>query len=277
MSITSIRMATKRVILFISSFVLYMMMTTLSYAHEAWIEPRQFQLSKKSQIKADIRVGQLLRGNASVFNPDTQARLELHQGETQRKVKGRLGDLPAIKIQPKQAGLTILAYQSYGRRLNYETAEKFTKFANKEGVPWIVKEHQDRGYPADGFSESFFRYAKSLVAVGDAEGTDKRLGLKIEFVLLTNPYIGNPKEIEVMLYWQNEPYANAQISVFRQAPEASTIRETILTDKYGRAVVPAHPGQKFLLSAINMIPQKAKKNGPLWHSHWASLTYRMPD
>ena len=247
----------------------------LTIAHEAWIEPSKFQLKKGEVIKADIRVGQRFRGNPLVYNTDITKRLTITNGKSEQNIKGRLGDLPAIKYKSRATGLHILTYESTGKRLTYETEEKFEKFARKEGVEWVLEEHRQRNNPKQNFTESFFRHAKALVAVGHSKGEDRRLGLLIELIAITNPYENNPDAVEVELLWQGTPYSDAQITIFRRPPGAETIRETVRTNDQGRAMIPTYPGQRFLLSAIHMLPQVKKKNAPLWHSHWASLTYKI--
>ena len=159
-------------------------------AHEAWIDPARYQVSPGASLSGHIRVGQLLKGNGQVFNPERFRRLDLIDSSGTRPVRGRLGDFPAIRVKLQNEGLVTLVYQSAGSRIRYDEPGKFENFANKEGVAWVLAAQQQRGQDLEGFSETFYRHAKSLIAVGAGEGQDRSLGLRFELVLHDNPYLG---------------------------------------------------------------------------------------
>ena len=50
----------------------------------------------------------------------------------------------------------------------------------------VLEDHQARGLPDTGFRESYRRYAKTLIAVGDGAGNDPSIGPASEIVALSN-------------------------------------------------------------------------------------------
>jgi uncharacterized GH25 family protein len=247
----------------------------VALAHEAWIQPVEFRIQKGDPIRAHIRVGKSFRGNSQVFNDDKFVLLQIANKASQSNIKGRLGDIPAIRYKVKQSGLHSLGYQSTGTRVTYETWEKFEQFAKKQGVEWILEEHRKRGYAESGFEETFYRYAKSLFSVDRPDGKDVIFGLPFEIVALTNPYIGKPDHIEVQLLLAGKPHPDEQISVFHRTKDGKAVRNIVHTDQLGKASIPTEAGHQFLLSAVTMEAQEKKKNAARWYSHWASLTYEI--
>jgi hypothetical protein len=247
---------------------------TSARAHEAWIEPSSFSYDTGDTLSAHLRVGQMFRGNSLLYNRDKFERLQLVAGNRQEDIKGRLGDLPAIRHPVRHPGLQNLVFVSTGNRIHYETREKFANFARKEGVEWILEEHRRRGFPDQDFSETYFRYAKSLITVGNSKGNDRPMGLRLEIILLDNPYTPQRNRIRAQVLWQGEPYGNAQLTIFRKPPDGDTIRETVRTGEDGIGLVPLEPGQRYLLNAVYAVPaDKKKKLAPVWYTHWASITF----
>jgi len=248
-----------------------------AFAHEAWLEPFDYHLEKSSLVRGHIRAGQFFRGNTQLYNPDKFKRFEVMHNGKARKVKGRTGDLPAIKHKLKQPGLHTLVYQSSGEVIRYPTWEKFQNFSEKEGVSWAQQAHLDRGLPKENFSEIFVRYAKSLIDWKTSEGRDSNSGMPFEIIALSNPYEEGTSTIEVQVLWQNTPYSAGQLTIFSKAKDIETARSTVALDSEGKARLSVNSGFSYLLNCVLIEPIDGKKNTPVWRSHWASITFEMPD
>jgi len=252
-------------------------LTTQAMSHEAWLQPYDFTLEKSPLLRGHIQVGQMLKGSAQLYNPDKFIRLESVQHGEVSPVKGRLGDLPAINHRLQKPGLHVMLYQSKGSVIHYDTWEKFTRFAIKEGVPWAPQAHMERGLPNQDFSETFFRYAKALVYWKHTEGKDARTAMPMEIVALDNPYAADKDQIRVEVLWQGKPYSNAQLTVFSKKADQATERSVVTLDQNGMATVDIAPGKRYLLNSVYLEPIEAKKNSPVWRSHWASMTFELDD
>lgn len=243
-------------------------------AHEAWIEPYAYHFDKPSLLNAHLRVGKMFRGNTLLYNPDKFERLDIVSGSESQPIKGRLGDLPAIRHRLDDSGLKTLIFVSTGQRIHYETWEKFENFARKEGVAWLLDAHRQRGLPEKEFSETYYRHAKSLIMVGSGSDRDRALGLRHEIVLKENPYTRGDIPFSASVLWEGKPQEDVQLTIFRKNPEGETVREISMTNQDGVATFARHAGHRYLLNSVHALPvEKPVRNGPVWLTHWASITF----
>ena len=137
------------------------------------------------------------------------------RGSETTELTPRNGDLPALQVTaPDRDGLLIFVHQTAPSNLTYRTWEKFLKFATHKDFKDIQSRHEARGLPREGFAESYVRYAKSLIAIGDGNGADQETGVDIEFVATTNPYGANfNREFSARLLYQGQPRGDAQVEV----------------------------------------------------------------
>jgi len=246
-------------------------------AHEFWLEPINFELQVNDKIRAHEKVGQDFKGNKYSYLSSSYVSLDITQRGKTRAIKSRLGDLPAVSVTADEEGLVILSAVTTPSTVTYETWEKFENFLRNKGLEWVIEEHKRRKLPEKNFSESYRRYAKSLVKVGNGKGNDQQLGLLFEWVLETNPYTTDTNKIKARLLWQGKPHANADISVFNRRGD-ELIKTHLVTNKEGRIEIPRAKGGKFMLNAVKMLEASEeinKETGAVWDSRWASMTYEV--
>ena len=242
--------------------------------HEYWIEPIQFRVEAGKVITANLRLGQNFKGNAYPYIPQQSKSAWIIDDDGKRPWRAQIGDLPAINETPGPPGLHVLSYFSTPSRLSYEEAGKFATFLEESGLDWVLEEHRRRGLTETGFDEAFSRCAKALVQSGGDGGDDVVIGMPIELVANANPYDSPPaaSALPVMLLWQGQPLADAQITVFRDRDGVEITK--IRTGPDGGAMVPLAGGGKFLLNAVHIIPWDERPKDA-WHSYWASLTFEI--
>lgn len=256
-------------------FYLMLFFPVNSPGHEAWVEPVNYQQEHNPTLKADIRVGQMFKGHAQIYNGDKFVVLDIARGRSREKISGRLGDLPAIVHTLTTPGLYTIGYQSTGSTISYSNWQKFSSFVRQEGLEWVIAEHRSRGFPEQDFDEVFYRYAKSIVSWRSSQGNDVILGLPFEIVLLNNPY-NNSANITVEVIWDSKPHPNAQLAVFQKSMEGAVVRTDYKTDALGRVDIQIAAGHQYLLSTVHMEPRKSDADKALWNSHWASITFEVP-
>ncbi|WP_372572770.1 DUF4198 domain-containing protein [Ruegeria jejuensis] len=245
-------------------------------AHEFWIEPSEFQVETGTELTAQLRVGQKLKGTPQAYFPNRIARFELNSGGAVQSYEGRLGDIPALAMQPDRGGLLVLLHQTAPSTVDYKEWSKFQAFADHKGFPDIRNRHLARGLPLGGFTEIYTRFAKSLVAVGSGAGTDAASGMETEFVALTNPYTDPlTNGVAVQLIYQGQPQPDAQVEIFDRAPDGTVTITLTSTDAQGRAVIPVTSGHDYLLDSVRMRPYSGPEEA-VWKSLWASLTFAVP-
>lgn len=225
---------------------------------------------------ADLRNGQEFDGIIHAYFAKRAVRFEVIQNGRTTAYAGRLGDVPAIQLQPDAAGLLTLLYQSKPQTLTYENWEKFAAFASHKDFPDIRERHIARGLPEQDFTETYTRYVKSLIAVGHGRGSDRSSGMRTEFVALANPYTGDLRTgLPVQLFEQGKPRPDAQVEVFERAPDGAVSIRLTRTDGAGTAIIDVKPGHSYLIDAVVLYP--APDGGTaVWDSHWAALTFAVP-
>ncbi len=261
--------------------------------HELWISPDNYQLSLDEPLTAHIRIGEKLEGPSFPFVEMNFERFEIADAKTNSKVAGRLGDAPALNQKAKNAGLNIIVYETTANFVTYTDLEKFRNFVSHKGYPEIIDDHIGRGLPQTGFKERYFRYAKSLIAVENGAGADRKMGLEIEIVALENPYTDNLSAgLPVQVLYQDKPLANAQIEVFERAGSSTEPVEDdmrgkvdisiIEADLDGKANIPVRPGYEYLVDSVVIRPveppadDSGSTNPAVWESLWASMTFEIP-
>lgn len=245
-------------------------------SHEFWIEPENYQVQNDETLIANLKNGQNFNGVDLGYFDNRFVRFDIIQNGVTQPVQGRLGDVPALVTALDQDGLVVIIHQTTPAKITYRDWDKFQAFADHKGFTGIRAQHQALGFPSDGFSETYTRYAKALVAVGHGTGSDNNVGLEVEFIALSNPYTDNPIQgFKVKLLYQGKARADTQIEVFDRAPDQSVTISITRTDAAGQAVIPVQAGHHYLLDAVVLRPAP-KGQGSVWETLWAALTFAVP-
>lgn len=250
-------------------------------AHEFWIEPESYQLSRGDSIQADLKNGENFAGARLSYLERDTVRHEMSIAGAVQPIVSRSGDRPAMQV-PGLAldGLLILVHETASSTISYKTWEKFMKFVEHKDFQTAEAQHLAAGWPTEDFRESYSRHVKSLVGVGDMRGEDRAFGMATEFVALTNPYDpGFDGMMQVSLTYQDAPRPDAQIEVFERSPEGEVAVQLHRTDADGNAAIPVQPGNAYLFDAV--VLRQAPDPGddpkaPVWETLWAALTFAVP-
>ena len=250
-------------------------------AHEFWIEPTQYQLND-DLINAHLRVGQEFQGMVLMYNPQDFKTFKILSGSKNKKekIKGILGDVPAINITTNLDNLLIIYHETKDKYVDYKKFQKFEDFVNEKGYQHQINTHLEKGFPKSNFIESYRRYAKSLITLNGNEGKDKKTGLLFEFVLDQNPYKAlNLKQMSGTLYYKKKPLKKNLVTVFSKYKNTKLSIVNTITDDKGKFTFDIEPGREYLLDSVVIYPLKAdpEKNEPIWHSDWASTTFLIPE
>jgi cobalt/nickel transport protein len=249
-------------------------------SHEFWIDPKEYQVESGENVVAWLRNGQNFKGIDLAYFDRRVILFDQVEGGGRRNVDARSGDSPAFDAPVKTDGLFTLLYQSTADRLTYKTWEKFQTFVDHKAFGDVQALHDARGLPDAGFGETYTRYAKSLIAIGDGAGTDAAHGLEIEIVALKNPYTDDVSEgLPVKVIYREMPRAGTQVELFERPPEGDVVVTTVLTDAEGIALVPVKAGHAYLLdNVILREPSEAlaEQKNAVWETLWAALTFAVP-
>lgn len=253
-----------------------------SRAHELWLEGADYEIGVNDKVVSDLKVGQNFKGSTYSFFPNDFQRFDIALADQVKPVEGRLGNRPAVDVNALGEGLNILVYQSNNMIVTYTEFDKFASFVEHKDFEIALSQHEALGFPKDKFREVYSRYAKSLVGVGAAQGSDKAYGLETEIVALENPYTGNLDDgFDVKVLYQGNPRKNAQVEVFeKSANESDDVRVfTTRTDDNGIASITVKPGHSYQLDAV-VIRQPssalAAEKDAVWETLWANMTFEAP-
>ena len=266
--------------------ILYIFLFLIAYsiraiAHEFWIEPTQYQLND-DLINAHLRVGQEFQGMVLMYNPQDFKTFKILSGSKNKKekIKGILGDVPAINITTNLENLLIIYHETNDKYVDYKKFQKFEDFVNEKGYQQLINTHFEKGFPESNFIESYRRYAKSLITLNGSEGKDKKTGLLFEFVLDQNPYNKlNSKQMNGNLYYKKKPLKKNLVTIFSKYKNTKLSIVNTITDDKGKFTYDIEQGREYLLDSVVIYPLKAdpEKNEPIWHSDWASTTFLIPE
>lgn len=243
-----------------------------------WIEPVKYQIARNQTIYAHEKVGQNFKGNQYSYLNTSYEKLDITINNKTRPVKSRIGDIPAIHEVAEEEGLAIISAVSTVSDISYQTWEKFESFIKSKELDWVLVKHKERGLPSQGFTEAYQRFPKALLKVGSGKGKDKALGMRLEWVIETNPYTTPRTEngvIRARLLWKGKPLKHTHVGVFNKI-DKHLIKTSLTTDANGVVEIPQANGGEFLVNAVQMIKPSEKvrnETGAVWESLWASVTY----
>jgi hypothetical protein len=250
-------------------------------AHEFWIEPERYQVETDAPLVASLRNGEHFKGSSLGWFDRRFTRFEMVLGDDVRPVEGRMGDTPALQATaPDAEGLLVILHETTPSTLTYREWEKFLKFAAHKDFPDAAAIHEEKGWPKEGFRESYTRHVKALLAVGSGAGADRAFGLTTEFVALSNPYASDfDGTMRVQVNYEGAPRADAQVEVFARAPDGNVDITLHRTDAEGMAAIPVQPGHEYLFDAVVLRPAARagdSEDAPVWETLWAALTFAVP-
>ncbi|MEP5154078.1 DUF4198 domain-containing protein [Planktotalea sp.] len=249
------------------------------FAHEFWIDSKNYQVETGENIAAFTKNGQNFKGIDLAYFTKRAARFDRVDADGTRPVVARLGDSPVFDKPVDKDGLFTLIYQTTPDRVRYGTWEKFQKFADHKAFNTARAQHTARNLPESDFTETYIRYAKGLFAVGSGAGSDAQRGLEIEIVALKNPYTDDLSDgLPVQVFYREKPRINAQVEIFERPPEGDVVITTVRTNEQGIAIIPVKSGHAYLLDNVALrepVTELAQEIGAVWETLWASLTFEV--
>jgi hypothetical protein len=271
-----------RLICILFSLFLSMLALAPAWAHEYWVEPKNYVLAPDNTVIAGLFNGQKFNGSEFTYLPRDIRRFDLALGDRVEPVQGRMGDRPALSTAPLGEGLHIALYETNGDWLTYNDYAVFARFVLHKNFHGALPRHAERGLPRQGFKEFYTRHAKALIAVGNGAGLDRSFGLETEIVALKNPYTDDMSQgIPVRVLYNNQPRAKAQIELFEKDTSGNVMITFHWTDADGVATLPVSKSHSYLVDAVVLREPAANSpaatKGAVWESLWAALVFAVPE
>ena len=249
----------------------------ISLSHEFWIDPVKYYLKNNEIINAGVFIGDSFEGSQIGFSKKYFKNLNLFSKDKKKKIKGRMGDFPALNIKEIFTGLNVIQVESKMNYIDYKGLLKFEVFSRKKGYRNLVDIHKEKNYP-DNFIESYKRYAKSLVSVDSFDGNDVDTNMELELIFLDNPLKNLKESKRVLLEYQNKILIDHQVSIMSLNGD-NFKKEFLKTNNKGYFEFFFKKGTKYLIDSVVIIEGSNKKKDKYakWHSLWASYTLKTPD
>ena len=261
-------------ILFIS-FGLFVSKGSSLISHEMWLDTTTFQQSVGKDIQISLKNGQMFQGAGLSYFKSRFSDFYYISNEQKIEIESRMGDTPAATISLNTNSLLTGVYVSKKSTITYKSIDKFANFVSEKGEDWVIQKHGELKFPKNNFKEEYYRFSKILIGVGDANGSDKNVGLKHELVALTNPYIiSSSDKFFVQLLFNNEPQKNRQITIFERDIENKVNIRTTLTNSNGIGKFEVTEGHDYLLDNVILELNDNSEDNVFWKSYWAALTFR---
>jgi len=258
------------------------------FAHEVWIEPNTPGLSPGDELVADLRIGDMFKGDHLIYIPQQTERLLVLTETGSFDLAPKIGSRPVVVVPPDRLdGMSgvVVVYESANSYVHYKSEEKFFRFAEKKGMADVRQAHESRQLPESGFVERYTRFAKASVGIGDAaqsgpfEVSDRAVGMELEFVLLAKTRLTDGSTaFDVQLLYQGRALPDALVTLFARAPDGTVTPSRFRTGTTGSLEVSAQAGYRYLLDHVTLrqADPSRDRNRPVWESLWASLTFAGP-
>ena len=254
---------------------------TPALAHEFWLSPESYQVAPGEEIRIATRVGEDFSGASYSRFPGSITRSDIVFGGKSLPTEGRIGDRPAISQVLDGEGLAVVVHETDDSRVRYDDWAKWERFTTHKGFPEAQERHIERGGTRELVIEDYRRYAKSLVAVGAAEGADAPAGLDAEIVALANPYTEALSEMPVRVLYRGEAAPEKLVEIFARpfGDMAAEVEVTeVMTDADGIARIPVEPGHEYQIDSVFLDElDPPSPSGATFRTLWANLTFMVPE
>lgn len=251
---------------------------SLADAHEFWVEPSSYTPAVNEPVDLRLFIGAEGPPEEVIRSPEHMLRFEALSAGRAAPIAGFVGDAPAGLHRFDRKGAATIVYTSRQSSLSLP-AERFEPYLEDEGLSDVIADRVRRNESVAPGRESFARYAKSLVIVGQNEGAshagfDDEIGLPVELVLETDPAIWRSEdEIRLRAVYDGQLLADQQVKLIHLVERE--LRMVARTDAHG--MVRFHPPQSGPWLAAAVFMRRAPEGGEAdWESFWASLTFALP-
>jgi uncharacterized GH25 family protein len=245
-------------------------------AHDLWLVADAPSVAAGASLHLKAATGMQFPESLSAVTPD---RLEdfwvLDAAGERHEVAGARaeGKLLRADIRLEAPGVALAALAVKPRTLDL-TAAEFNEYLGHDGLPQILERRRARGELEKDARESYAKYAKAIVVVGDGGPRDlatRPAGLRIEIVPLRDPgVVSAGEELPVQVLFEGRPLEG--VYVYALAAGADAYVDGHRTDKDGRTAVPLPAGGLMSLHCIHMRPHADAAEAD-WESFFATVSF----
>lgn len=261
-------------------FLIILFILNQLYSHDYWLHPRKFILSKGDTLVVHLFVGDKLnREIEREFQKNMTRRFELITDERRFNLidESKDGEVPVLtkKVDFEGLGLILMERDFAYIELKPEEFSEYLEHENLDDVKKIWEKTGKRKVEKERYS----RFLKSLIVSGSnfkGEVYKKVFGLKLEIVLLKNPYeLSVGDSIEAKILFDGKPLPDKIVMIYNQdLKEGKFTEQKVKTDKDGIVKFKLTSDGFWLIRLVHLLPCNGCKDVN-WESFWASFSFEI--
>jgi uncharacterized GH25 family protein len=252
-----------------------LIISTLTFAHEFWLQPQKFFLKLNEKTNIDVYVGENYAGKKVDASKFTVSKLTHYGKGIEEDFMNKLSTKDSVKIEASFSteGNHLVAFNNTNKFIELKAA-KFNEYLKGEGLENIIKLRKQQGKEnADG-REFYQRCVKTLFQVGDVqdETYKQNTGMRLEVIALENPYlVKDKKNIQFKILFENKAVTNALVLAWHSNDGKTTV-EKMRSNKEGEVIIPITKTGRWMISTVKMIPITNNQKAD-YQSFWGSYTF----
>lgn len=257
------------------SLFILLIISTLTFAHEFWLQPQKFILKLSEKTNIDVFVGENYTGSKVDASKFTVSKLTHHGKGMEEDFMSKLSTKDSVKIEASFAseGNHLIAFNNTNKFIELKAA-KFNDYLKGEGLENIIKLRKQQGKENKDGREFYQRCVKTLFQVGDVqdETFKQNTGMRLEVIALDNPYsVKDKKMIHFKVLFDNQVVTNALVLAWHSENGKTTV-EKMRSNKDGEVMIPIIKTGRWMISTVKMIPITDNQKVD-YQSFWGSYTF----
>lgn len=255
-----------------------------AFAHEFWLQPNKYYLSKNDKLSVRFLVGENFTGeNWKGNRKKVQQLIHYLPDNKQVDISNLLSESiegDSLQLQLQQDGTHVIVFNSTNSFINLD-AEKFNAYLLEDGLQQALAFRKANGEDKKNGTEYYQRCAKTIVQVNDkfTKNCTQKTSLTLDIVPDRNPC-----EEKYDMYLNKKVYDNRFRIFFKGSTvkqqlvkhwyknrEGTIVQKNLTTNNRGWISIEQQPGIN-MISCVYM-ERNSSDSIAKWQSYWGSLTF----
>ncbi len=247
------------------------------WAHDFWLQPRNFRLAPGDQTEFSIQVGHGSLRQPAGIAPERVLQLKTvgpaGMADERKSLSGKIQDFSISFPKPG----TYIVEMETNHAASDLPAIRYNDYAKFEGLTPALTLREKTNKTQEPGREIYSRRCKALIQVGDpapdgAPYVTKPLGMSLEIVPDKNPYtLQLGEKLPVHVYYEGRPLSGALVMLTNLEFDAKELA-THKTDDQGRTLFEVPRTGTWLLNVVWTKPIKGNPDAD-FDTTFASLTF----
>lgn len=259
----------------ILSLLLVVFMSTLSVAHEFWLQPKKFRYAVGEEVKIDFLVGENFTGQPWDLTKHKVEQMQVVSAYGKKDLKNSVkpGTENNLTYKLSNEGTHLFSMTSNTADISLNGAD-FNAYLEEDGIDDILASRKANNELDKPSRENYTRYAKLLVQSGnntDGDVFKRKTGLRVEVIPLTNPYtLKSGDYLECEILFEGKPLPHQMVKVWSFIGNRAFLQNAY-TENDGKVKFPISNTGPWMVSFVKMV--KSEKQDVDYESMWATLVF----